>query len=271
MPDKHNDDRRHHIAKMRFWITNWAAYEAGLRCRGSLTLWVSDAAMDGWRAVPRMTPGGQARYSGTAIETAVMVRHVFHQSLRQTEGSLGSLRDLVGVDLPVPDHTTIRWRAALRTPALSTVLPTGPITLVIDSTGLKVFGAGEWSGTVDQDHSQAVADGWEAEFWGGIIGRGAFEIASLFIPFGGITKAGKLGVVARTAEVAAEARKTVHGTEVAGQLASKTAVDAGRAGHVASTAEVPPLPTRYLGGNGKKREHKIGGIQIYRLSSSHKP
>jgi hypothetical protein len=73
-----------------------------------------------------------------------MVRLAFHQPLRQTEGLLGSLLDLMGVDLPVPDHTTISRRAACLTPALCTALPTGPFTLVIDSTGLKVYGAGEW-------------------------------------------------------------------------------------------------------------------------------
>jgi hypothetical protein len=69
---------------------------------------------------------------------------VFHQSLRQTEGLLRSLLNLIGIDLPVPDHTMIsRWAAGL-TPALRTALPSGPVTLVIDSTGLKVYGAGEW-------------------------------------------------------------------------------------------------------------------------------
>src|SRR5690349_15860016 len=62
-----------------------------------------------------MTPGGQARYSDVAIEAAVMVRLVFHQPLRQTEGLLGSLLELMGLDLPVPDHTTISRRAALTT------------------------------------------------------------------------------------------------------------------------------------------------------------
>lgn len=144
MPNKHNDARRHHIPKMRYKVTNWAAYEAGLRRRGSLTLWVSEDAIADWRAAPRTTPGGQARYSEVAIEAAVMVRLVFHQSLRQTEGLLGSLLDLMGLDLPVPDHTTISRRAARRTPAVPAALPDGPVTLVIDSTGLKVFGAGEW-------------------------------------------------------------------------------------------------------------------------------
>jgi transposase len=73
-----------------------------------------------------------------------MLRLVFHQPLRQTEGLLGSLLDLMGVDLPVPDHTTISRRAARLTPTLRTVLPDGAVTLVIDNTGLKVYGAGEW-------------------------------------------------------------------------------------------------------------------------------
>jgi hypothetical protein len=74
MPNKHNDARRHHIPKMKFRVTNWSAYEAGLQRRGSLTLWVSDEAIAAWRAAVRTTPGGQARYSETAIETARMIR-----------------------------------------------------------------------------------------------------------------------------------------------------------------------------------------------------
>src|SRR3954453_12069043 len=144
MPNKYNDARRHRIPKMTFKVTNWSTYEAGLRRRGSLTLWVSDEAIAAWGAPPRKTPGGQARTSEPAIETALMVRLVFHQPLRQPEGLLGSLLQLMAVDLPVPDHTTISRRAARLTPVLRTALPDGPVTLVIDSTGLKVYGAGEW-------------------------------------------------------------------------------------------------------------------------------
>jgi hypothetical protein len=100
--------------------------------RGSLTLWVSDEAIAAWRAPPRTTPGGPACYSAVAIETALMVRLVFHQPLRQTEGLLESLLELMGVDLPVPDHTTISRRSTHLAPMLRTVLPDGPVTLVID-------------------------------------------------------------------------------------------------------------------------------------------
>jgi hypothetical protein len=86
MPNKHNDARRHHIPKMKFRMTNWSTYEAGLRRRGSLMLWVSDEAIAAWKAALRKTPGGQARYSETAIETALMVRLVFHQPLRPHGG-----------------------------------------------------------------------------------------------------------------------------------------------------------------------------------------
>src|SRR5271165_1157383 len=64
MPHKHNADRRHHIPKMAFKVQNWPEYEAGLRRRGSLTLWIEDAALECWQTYG---PGGQARYSDAAV------------------------------------------------------------------------------------------------------------------------------------------------------------------------------------------------------------
>ena len=102
MPHKYNADRRHPIPRARYTVTNWKAYEAGLRQRGSLTIWFSEEAVAAWRAA-RTTPGGQARYSDLAIETSLILRTVFHQPLRQTEGLVGSLLELMGLDLPVPE------------------------------------------------------------------------------------------------------------------------------------------------------------------------
>src|SRR3954452_1644279 len=65
MPHKHNADRRHHIPKMAFKVQNWPAYEAGLRRRGSLTLWIEDAALECWQTIG---PSGQARYTNAAIQ-----------------------------------------------------------------------------------------------------------------------------------------------------------------------------------------------------------
>ncbi|MDQ2805269.1 MAG: IS5/IS1182 family transposase, partial [Pseudomonadota bacterium] len=67
MPFKHNATRRHRIPKARYRVRNWPAYEAGLKRRGDLTLWIDEAALDGWRAPRRVTPGGQAIYSDLAI------------------------------------------------------------------------------------------------------------------------------------------------------------------------------------------------------------
>jgi len=81
MPHKHNADRRHRIPKRRYKVTNWRDYEAGLRQRGSLTIWFSEEAVAAWQAAPRTMPGGQARYSDLAVETALILRGGFHNSL----------------------------------------------------------------------------------------------------------------------------------------------------------------------------------------------
>ena len=77
MPFKANQDRRHRIPKQRHRVTNWPAYEAGLRARGSLTLWFTPEAVAAWRAEPRTGRGGQPRYSGLAIATALTLRAVY--------------------------------------------------------------------------------------------------------------------------------------------------------------------------------------------------
>ncbi|WP_200959563.1 transposase, partial [Rhizobium sp. Root1203] len=114
MPFKHNAARRHRIGKMKFRVTNWPEYEAGLRRRGSLALWITPEALSSWPAPKRTTRGGQPRYSDLAIETALTLGLVFGLRLRQTEGLLASVLKLMGLDLAVPDHTTLSRRARKR-------------------------------------------------------------------------------------------------------------------------------------------------------------
>src|SRR5690242_6623912 len=111
MPFKINATRRHHIPKQRRRVTNWAEYDAALRQRGSLTVWFTEAAVAAWEAEPRTTRGGQPWYSELAILTALTLKAVFRLALRQTEGLIGSLMRLLGLDLPIPDHTTLSRRA----------------------------------------------------------------------------------------------------------------------------------------------------------------
>ncbi|WP_247876435.1 IS5 family transposase [Azospirillum brasilense] len=142
MPHKANAARRHHIPRPKRRGTNSADYDAALRKRGSLTVWFTAEAIAAWKAAPRATPGGQPAYSDLAITTALTVRAVFRLALRQTEGLIDSILQLLGLDLPVPDHTTLGRRA--RTPALQARHPTGgAIHLLVDSTGLKLCGPGE--------------------------------------------------------------------------------------------------------------------------------
>ena len=116
-----------------------------MRNRGSLTIWFTEATLADWRAQPRTTPGGQRHYSDLAIETALTLRAVFGLALRQTEGLIGSIMQLLEIDLPVPDHTTLSRRACgLKVQRRIRTSSSGPLHLIVDSTGLKLRGAGEW-------------------------------------------------------------------------------------------------------------------------------
>ena len=131
--------------KTKYRVKNWAAYEAALRMRGDVTLWFGEDAINAWNAPTSGRPGGQRRYSDLAIVTALTLRLVFHLALRQTEGFVASLIRLMGLDLDTPDHTTLSRRN--RSAAVPRIARThdGLIHLVIDSTGLKILGDGEWN------------------------------------------------------------------------------------------------------------------------------
>src|SRR5215203_5340310 len=151
MPFKANADRRHRIPEQRRRITNWAEYDASLRQRGSLTVWFTDEAIAAWKAEPRTTSGGQPHDSDLAITTALTLKAVFRLGVRQTEGLIGSVIHLLGLDLPVPDHTTLSRRAAtleVPRPRPGRNAEAGgeaaPVHLLVDSTGLKLCGPGEW-------------------------------------------------------------------------------------------------------------------------------
>src|SRR5215203_788364 len=143
MPFKANAARRHRIPKQRHRVTNWAEYDAALRQRGSLMVWFTDEAIAAWRAEPRTTRGGQPHYSALAIRTALTLRAVFRLALRQTEGLIASILQLLGLGLAVPDHSTLSRRAE----APEVPRPRSgrePVHPLVDSTGLRLCGPGEW-------------------------------------------------------------------------------------------------------------------------------
>ena len=107
MPYKANEPRRHKIPEARFCVERWAAYHAALRRRGDLTIWVTSEAIGTWTPPASGRRGRPARYSDVTIEAGLMLRLVFGRPWQQTGGLLGSLMRLLGLDLPVPDHTPL--------------------------------------------------------------------------------------------------------------------------------------------------------------------
>lgn len=145
MPHKFNDARRHKFKKKRYRISNWSEYNESLRQRGDVTIWLSPEVEAAWRAERRKTRGGQPVYSDLAITVCLTLGMVYKPPLRQTEGFVRSLTKIMGLDLAVPDYSTFSRRGAgLVLPMETRAQTNGPIHLVVDSTGLKIFGEGEW-------------------------------------------------------------------------------------------------------------------------------
>jgi Transposase DDE domain len=146
MPYKANEACRHRIPRARYRVTNWPEYDRALQRRGSLTVWVTPAALAAWHPPKTGRRGRSRTYSDIAIETGHLLRLAFGRPWRQTEGLLRSLATLLGVEIGVPDHTTFSRRSPGLALANSLIQAqrTGPVHVVIDATGLKVHGAGEW-------------------------------------------------------------------------------------------------------------------------------
>jgi DDE family transposase len=129
--------------KTVYRVRNWADYDRALVARGALTLWISESVLHSWRYQGPRPRGAQPTYSDQAIEAMLSLKAVLHLTNRTTEGFVRSVFEQLAVDLPVPDHTTLSKRAR----SVPIHLPRqaqGPLDVVLDSTGLKVYGEGEW-------------------------------------------------------------------------------------------------------------------------------
>jgi IS5 family transposase len=131
--------------KRTYRLRNWKEYNKALVRRGSLTLWVSNEIIAQWRETKRTGKRGAPRtYTDTAILCMATLEEVYHLPLRATEGLMRSIVKLLGVRLCVPDYTTLcRRRTALEV-ALPSRRRDEPLHMVVDSTGIKVYGEGEW-------------------------------------------------------------------------------------------------------------------------------
>ena len=126
----------------RYRTTNWSEYNAALKRRGSLEIWF-DPGM-AWTAASSSLPGRSRRFSDSAIELCLTLKVLFGLALRQVTGLVASLLKLAKLDWPVPDYTTLCRRQKTLTVALCGRPSPGGLHLLVDSTGIKMMGEGEW-------------------------------------------------------------------------------------------------------------------------------
>ena len=132
--------------KMVYRVSNWSTYNQALIDRGSLTVWLSEEALSGWHYQGPTQRGAQFFYSDLAIETTLTLRKLFDLGLRQSQGLVTSLFALMRVDLKAPSYSTLSRRQAELKIELPVRSKEEPIHLDVDSSGLKIFGEGEWKG-----------------------------------------------------------------------------------------------------------------------------
>jgi hypothetical protein len=133
-------------AKVKYRVRNWSAYNQALVNRGSLTLWLSEEVLASWLNTEKSGRRGRSHtYTAVAIESMLLLRSVLHLPLRQTQGFILSLLALLGLDLPVPHFSTLsRRQGNLKIELPRKQSATEGLHVVVDATGLKVFGHGEW-------------------------------------------------------------------------------------------------------------------------------
>jgi hypothetical protein len=129
--------------KELYRVKNWSEYEKALVQRGSITFWLSDDIEQIWLYTGEKQRGSQFDYSDKAIESMLTIKEVYHLTNRGVEGFVRSLFQMMGIDLPVPDHSTLSKRGKTLKVKLAKKAH-GSLNLVLDSTGLKVYGEGEW-------------------------------------------------------------------------------------------------------------------------------
>lgn len=133
------------MSKAKYRVVNWAEYDKALVNRGNVTIWFDkDEAEEKWQVKKTGKKGGQFLYTDEAIEMLLIVKSVFSLPYRMLEGFSRSMMARMQINLPIPDHTTLSRRSSkVECPVIAR--PTKErIHLVVDSTGVKIYGEGEW-------------------------------------------------------------------------------------------------------------------------------
>jgi hypothetical protein len=128
----------------QYRVRNWAEYNTALVNRGNLTLWVDDEALQAWQDTGPRQRGAQYVYAEAAIPCVLTLGAVYHLTLRAAQGLAQSVFAVLRVSLPVPTYSTLSRRGARSEVKLSRFSSSAPLHLVLDSSGFKVYGEGEW-------------------------------------------------------------------------------------------------------------------------------
>ena len=142
LPTKQQSARRRENAEI-----DLKTYDKSLKQRGSITFWFSDEAIAVWHPPRGGKRGGQQDYSDLAIETVLTIRLIYQQPLRQTEGFVESVVKIMGLNIATPDHSTMSRRGKTINIQSINRQPGEGVCVLVDSTGLKIYGAGEWQAT----------------------------------------------------------------------------------------------------------------------------
>ena len=151
MPYKLREPYRHKFKKAHYKITNWFEYNEALKNRGRITVWFTPELAKQWyhKSTEKKSQGRQKTYSNLAVETMQVISTIYDQRFRQTQGMVQSIVELMNLEITVPNFSILsRRKSDLRIANLSTMLDADEIVnVIIDSTGLKIVGPGEWHQT----------------------------------------------------------------------------------------------------------------------------
>ncbi len=140
---KKDQPKKKTTSKKKYKVRNWSEYNDSLVERGNIEFWMDPKTLKKWKAKLQGKKGRAQLYTDLAIKITLQFGKVFHQKLRQTEGLLKSIFKTANIELPVPDYSTLSKRGG----DLQIALPKSKkdkVILILDSTGLKVYGEGEW-------------------------------------------------------------------------------------------------------------------------------
>jgi hypothetical protein len=150
---------------VKYHLFNWPEYNNALIERGKMAFMITSDIADSWLVAEpeNKLPGGQPKFTNLAIEICLKIRELFQLQLRQTQGFVCGLFDAANIDLPVPNYTLLSKRSeelnlsVKRYRRNEKQLPNEPLCITMDSTGLKIYGEGEW---LNEKHKKKMRKSW---------------------------------------------------------------------------------------------------------------